>query len=222
VSDAALDALVQRDAEALGVALDGEARARLLEFTRLLEKWNRNIRLVGPSDTATLLREQVLEALAFRDFAARAEAWWDVGSGGGLPALVLALLDPARRFVCIEPIGKKVAFMKHAATHFGLANVHVVQGRLEDDGSPPALGPAASALPRPQAAMSRATFPPDRWVPLASRLVGPGGHVLVASADRPDDAIAACIAAGGELVAEKAYALPATQAPRHLTLLAVG
>ncbi len=222
MSDAALDALVQRDAEALGVPLEADARARLLEFTGLLEKWNRSIRLVGPSDTTTLLREQVLEALAFQELAAHAEAWWDVGSGGGLPVLVLAMLDPARLFVCIEPIGKKVAFVKHAATQLGLSNVHVLQGRLEDDGRTPPLSPAVAALPRPRAAMSRATFPPERWIPVASRLVGPAGRVLVAAAERPDAAIAELQAAGGALIAEKAYTLPATGAPRHLALLGVG
>jgi 16S rRNA (guanine527-N7)-methyltransferase len=217
VNDLDLEALVILDARALGAPLDADQRKRVIAFTHLLEKWNRSIRLTGPSDTATLLREQVLEALAFRPFVAHADAWWDIGSGGGLPALVLALLEPERRFVLVEPIAKKVAFLKHAATAFELNGVTVLNGRLEDDGRAPPLPPGAP--PRPTAAMSRATFAPERWYQHASRLVGPGGLVLVAAAGRPD--LGTHGAAGPEVVAEQAYSLPATGAPRHLMLVRV-
>jgi len=213
------DAVVRGDAEAFGVSLDEAQRERLLTFTRLLEKWNRSIRLTGPTDFLTLLREQVLEALAFLPFVRRAEAWWDVGSGGGLPALVLALIEPERRFWLIEPIAKKVAFLKHAVQQFGLTNVTVFHGRLEDDAEPPAAPRNAAGQEPPRAAMSRATFPPEIWYPLASRLVGEGGLVLIASVDRPMDLRPGETLSQATVIAEEAYDLPATGAQRHLLLL---
>lgn len=216
MNDLDLESFVILDALALGATLDADERRRLIAFTHLLEKWNRSIRLTGPSDTVTLLREQVLEALAFRPFVARADAWWDIGSGGGLPALVLALLEPERRFILVEPIAKKVAFLKHAAVQFELPNVIAINGRLEDDGGPPRL--PSDIGPLPTAAMSRATFAPEKWYQVASRLVGPGGQVLIASAVRPagllDKLAPACIE-------ETDYQLPATSAPRHLCLVQV-
>lgn len=214
MNDADLDAFIILDARALGVTLSEAERARILSFTRLLEKWNRKIRLAGPSDVLVLLREQVLDALAFIPFCREADAWWDIGSGGGLPALVLACLEPERRFALVEPVGKKAAFLVHASQALSLTNVAIHHGRLEPGGRVPDLRDGFG--PAPRAAMSRATFAPERWYELAAPLAGQGGLVLIAAAERPS-----AFLRSRTIRREEAYTLPATGAQRYLGLVEV-
>ena len=211
------------DARAIEVALDAAGAERLARYAGLIARWNAKIRLVGPDDALTIAREQIVDALAFARVAPLAEAWWDVGSGAGLPGIVLALLDPARHFVLVEPIAKKVAFLEHAAAALALGNVAIVHGRVGEgrgggEGAAPPLPsrPAWTAtIGAPRAALTRATFPPALWLPMAERLVGPGGLVLLAVAHEAElEPVAGRIAA----IAHHAYRIPATGAPRVLVV----
>ena len=219
-AETSLRATLARDLEAIGVGQGGTSEAgafldRALDFATLLAKWNAKIRLVGPSDLTTIVREQVVDAMGFALALATLddESYWDIGAGGGLPGLLLALRFPERRFILVEPIHKKTAFLQHAAQVFGLSNVQVHTGRVAPDGSlEPALLRAPSPLPH--AAFSRATLAPDPWLATARRLVGPGGLVLIAVADSIPDSISndpASSAAGAWR-----WTVPATGAPRLL------
>jgi 16S rRNA (guanine(527)-N(7))-methyltransferase RsmG len=202
------------DLGAIGVAAgQGHEIDRLLAYARLLTRWNARIRLVGPSDLMTLVRQQLVDALGFSLAldALDAPAIWDIGAGGGLPGIPLALRYPERHFVLVEPIHKKSAFLNHAAHELGLANVVVHTGRLEPDGrlSPPLPRPLPLV---PTAALSRATLAPKPWLASASQLLGPGGLVLLASAG-PLPPLVNRDSASVEVGAWR-YALPATGAPR--------
>jgi len=201
-----------RDAAALGVPLGEALVARLVTYAELLAKWNPKVRLVGPDDVATILAEQVSDGLAFVPaLAALAPTTWvDVGAGGGLPGVVLAVLLPDRHFVMVEPIAKKTAFLAHAAATLGLANVTIVTGRLEPSGLVPA---PPRALPRPLGALARATWAPPEWLALAEPLVGPGGTVLIAAAG---DATIPPAILGDPTTRRWDYRLPATGASRTL------
>ncbi|MCA9516050.1 MAG: class I SAM-dependent methyltransferase [Myxococcales bacterium] len=171
MSLAAAVATIEEAAAALGVALAPDDAAWIARFGELVLHWNRRVRLVGPSDLATLARDHLVDALGFVRAirAAHAPAWWDVGAGAGLPGLVLARLLPEVRFDLVEPTGKKAAFITHAATTLGLTNARA--HALRDDQLPP--GGARAAL-------SRATFAPEVWAARGQALVGPAGVVLVA------------------------------------------
>jgi len=194
-------------ASRLGVALSDEQAARLARYAELIARWNARIRVVGPSDVATIVDEHVVDALGFARVVARAAApaWYDIGAGAGLPGLVLATLFPETRFVLVEPVSKKSAFMHHAATTLGLDNVEILTTRVEQlpDGGP-------------TAALSRATFAPDEWFLRASALVGQGGLVVVAlgQLDAPT------LRSSAEVVDD--YTLPFGGAQRTNLLLRVG
>lgn len=191
-------------AEALEVAVDGAVAERLVRFAELIARWNTRVRIVGPSDLGVIVDEHIVDALGFARALphAGAPAWYDIGAGAGLPGLVLAALFPDVRFELVEPVGKKSAFMNHAAATLGLANATVRQARLER------LPPGG-----PTAALSRATFAPEEWARRGADLVGPGGVVLVAlgHADAPT------LRAQAFHVDD--YALPATGARRTTLLL---
>jgi len=198
---------LERAADALGLALPPDAAPRLARYAEELLRWNRRIRLVGPSSLEAIVDEHLVDALGFARLV-RAEVaplWYDVGAGAGLPGLVLAVVRPDLRFILVEPTGKKVAFMTQAAALLRLANVAVEARRVE--ALPPAGGPCA--------ALSRATFAPEEWARRGAALVGPGGHVLVAlgAADAP-----ALRALAAEV---DTYALPTTGAARTNLLIRV-
>lgn len=199
-----LAARIADGAAQLGVELPAGAADMLARYAELIARWNARIRVVGPGDVRTIADEHVVDALGFSRIVRRAAApaWYDIGAGAGLPGLVLACLFPETRFVLVEPVGKKSAFMHHAAASLGLTNVEVLTTRIE-------LLPTGG----PTAALSRATFAPDEWFERASALVGPGGHVVVAlgQADAP------ALRARAEVV--DSYALPSNQARRTNLLL---
>lgn len=146
-----------------------EARAsRLLQFGELLMAWNARINLTGAHSLDDLIAEHLPDAFALARAVEGPADLVDVGSGGGLPALPLAILRPELRVTMVEPLAKKLAFLRTATRELELASVSVKAGRAE-------------ALPAGgyDVAVSRATFAPADWVSVARRLVRPGGRIMV-------------------------------------------
>jgi 16S rRNA (guanine527-N7)-methyltransferase len=176
------ESLIREGARELDVALDDPAVDRLLTYLGELTHWNRKINLVGPCGAETAVDRHLLDALALLrlldrpEVKSRVPGWLDVGSGAGLPGLVLAIARPAWRYELCESSGKRAAFLRAQVGSLGLGQVRVHATRAE------ALDPT---LCLGLGAMSRATFPPERWVPFAARLVGPEGLVLVSLGSRP-------------------------------------
>ena len=130
--------------------------------------WNARINLTGAHTVDDLITEHLPDAFALgRAIPGPAEVV-DIGSGGGLPALPLAILRPDLRLKLVEPLAKKVAFLRTAVRELGLASVSVEATRAE------ALPAGAFDV-----AMSRATFPPAEWLTVARRLVRPAGRIMV-------------------------------------------
>jgi 16S rRNA (guanine527-N7)-methyltransferase len=166
---------IARGAAALGVPLEAAAAERLGWLVEELLRWNRRINLVGPCDAGTAIDRHVHDGLGLLrlldrpEVRARTTEWLDVGSGAGLPGLVLAVARPELTLRLVEPNGKRIAFTRHAVAGLELRNVTVEQLRVEQ------LPERASA-----GALSRATFAPARWAEVGRRVVGPDGLVLVA------------------------------------------
>lgn len=127
-------AAIDAGARTLGLALDEGQLHRLADFARLLQRWNRvhNLTSIRGED---LLTHHLLDSLAMLPHCTRlaGESFraLDVGSGGGLPGIVLAVALPAARFTLAEAVQKKCAFLTQAALELGLSNVEVWHGRAE-------------------------------------------------------------------------------------------
>jgi len=141
-------------------------------YAELLLEWNRSINLTG---ARTL--EQVEALIA--DTGALAAASWtgittviDVGSGGGLPAVPLAIAMPQVQFTLLEANIRKCAFLEHVAATLGLTNVVVATGRAEELGHRPALREQFDR------AISRAAAPPGVLLELALPFVRTGGDLV--------------------------------------------
>jgi 16S rRNA (guanine527-N7)-methyltransferase len=149
---------------------DGQARS-LLAYGELLLAWSARINLTGARSIAALIDAHLPDAFALARALPGPATLVDVGSGGGLPAIPLALLRPALTVDLCEPIAKKVAFLRTAVRELGLAGrlqLHAVRAEA-----------LAHAYPeRFDAAVSRATWPPADWLAFAPRLVSAGGRVF--------------------------------------------
>lgn len=124
---------------ALELVLPAGAEEKLAGYLALLAKWNRTYNLTAIRDPDEMVTHHLLDSLAVLPvleksaLAGRPEVHLaDVGSGAGLPGLVLAIARPDWRITSIETVEKKVAFQRQAKIELGLANVSIHCARVED------------------------------------------------------------------------------------------
>ncbi|MGB0681331.1 MAG: 16S rRNA (guanine(527)-N(7))-methyltransferase RsmG [Magnetovibrionaceae bacterium] len=142
---------------------------RLRAYLALLEKWQKTINLVGRSTLADPWRRHVLDSLQLADWARSAPEgpWYDLGSGAGFPALVLALVTE-RAVICVESDARKAAFLTRVIQETG-APASVRIARIE-------------ALPKPDPGAglitARALAGLPELLAYATPLLAPDGHCL--------------------------------------------
>ncbi|HZL18092.1 MAG TPA: RsmG family class I SAM-dependent methyltransferase [Polyangia bacterium] len=144
----------------------------LLAFGELLLRWNAKINLTGAGSLDTLVESHYVDAFALASRLSEPLRLIDVGSGGGLPALPLALLRPQLHIQLCEPIAKKGAFLRTAIRELGLAE----RVRLDTRRGEEIANTAGAGF---DAAVSRATLAPEAWLVLGRRLARAGGRVFV-------------------------------------------
>lgn len=103
---------------------------QLLHYLFLLNKWNRTYNLTSVREPEEMITQHILDSLSITPYL-QGERILDVGSGGGLPGIPLALTHPHYHFVLLDSNGKKTRFLHHVITSLGIKNVEVVQERVE-------------------------------------------------------------------------------------------
>ena len=131
---------------ALSLPAAPEVVDRLLGHLDLLQRWNATYNLTAVRDPQDMLRQHLADCLAViapmarklgsamgdsGSSAARSPRLLDVGSGGGLPGVVLALMFPHWQVVCVDTVGKKAAFIRQVAVELGLRNLGAEHARVE-------------------------------------------------------------------------------------------
>ena len=172
---AATAALVRALAAAWNAPCDDSQVAALSRYADLLLQWNARINLTAARSTDVLVGEHLPDAFALARKLEQPARAIDVGSGGGLPAIPLAVLRPHLSFTLVEPIAKKAAFLRTAIRELGLGDralVHVGRGEAVARETPRAF----------DVAISRATLAPARWLLLGAKLVRAGGRVFALTA----------------------------------------
>jgi len=137
----ALEAGLRRGVAALGLALDDSQIAKLLQYLDLLRKWNKVYNLTAVRDPAEMLTHHLLDSLAVvgplrQQTGGRPLRLLDVGSGAGLPGVVIAICCPEVRVDCVDTVAKKAAFIQQAAATLQLPKLRGLHARVESLSEP--------------------------------------------------------------------------------------
>ena len=177
------------------------ALGRISTFLDLVVTWNARLDLTAAHHAHELVDLYLADALVLAasrpDDPGISIRWVDVGSGGGAPGFVLALLRPELSFTLVEPRQKRVAFLRTGIGSLKLDNVEVIADRS-----------ASIAEQSSDVALSRATFSPDEWLREGSRLARHAVWVLLAKANAP-------VLAGWRVRTRVDYRSPSSGAGRH-------
>ena len=193
---------------AMDIDLPAPQRGRLLDYLRLLEKWNRVHNLTAIREPEQMVVLHLLDSLSLLPHVAGARTLLDVGTGAGLPGIPLAIARPDLAVTLLDASHKKAAFLRQAKAELGLANVEVACERVE--GWHP---PAPFDL-----VVSRAFAELADFVVQAGHLVAPGGAMLAMKGVYPFEEIAR-VPASHRVENVIALAVPTLEAHRHLVLL---
>jgi 16S rRNA (guanine527-N7)-methyltransferase len=192
----------------LGLNVPDSAQQKLLAFRDLLLKWNKTYNLTALRDPAQAISHHLLDSLAILPLLDGGNLL-DVGSGGGLPGIPLAIARPELQVCMVDTVQKKTTFLQQAVIELGLKNVTVNHARVEE-----MQGQYAQIT-------SRAFAELGLFVSLTRHLLAPNGRWLAMKGIRPDDELKALPA---DITVEAIIPLtvPGLGAERHLIILKAG
>lgn len=200
-------ATLEKGLESLGLIVDAPTRARMLGFLDLLAKWNRAYNLTAIRDADQMVARQLLDSLSILPWI-NSDRVLDVGAGGGLPGIPLALARPEVAFTLLDSNSKKSRFLLQCKLELKLDNVTPVQSRAE------AYRPS-----RPfNLITSRAFTALPNLVDWCGHLLAPGGRFLAMKGRFPGDEVAA-LPAGWRLQGSPSLRVPGCEAERHLLII---
>ena len=194
----------------LGLNLPESAQTKLLAYSALLYKWNKTFSLTALRESEKSVSHHLLDSLAILPFVT-ADNLLDVGSGGGMPGIPLAIARPDLAVTLLDSNSKKAAFLQQAAIELALPNVSVHCGRVEQ-----------YHPDKPFAAItSRAFAELADFVTLSTALLADNGCWLAMKGVRPDDEIAR-LPTGVTVTSVHRLAVPGIDGERHLVVMKQG
>ncbi|HTJ97872.1 MAG TPA: 16S rRNA (guanine(527)-N(7))-methyltransferase RsmG [Rhodocyclaceae bacterium] len=199
-------------AAAMGVALSPESVEKLLAYQALMIKWNRTYNLTAIRDPEEMLVQHLLDSLVVAPFLPHdLKTLADVGSGGGLPGIPLAIARPEIQVTLIETVSKKSAFQQQVKIELGLSNVSIYSGRVED------YEPKKSF----DGVISRAFAEIKDFVNWSGDLAKPEGFLYAMKGVYPEAEVAA-LPEGWKLIKSEPMLVSGFDAQRHLLVLGRG
>jgi 16S rRNA (guanine527-N7)-methyltransferase len=184
---AALTDRLETLAPRLGLEIGAADRERLLAYLALIQRWTQVYNLTAVRDPAEMFTHHLLDCLAVvapmrRGTGASGQGALrvlDVGSGAGLPGVILALLNPAWQVTCIDAVAKKATFIRQVGAELALPNLQAVHGRVESK--------ASFRAPAFDLVTSRAFASLKDFVELTRPLLAPGGQWAAMKANLSED-----------------------------------
>jgi 16S rRNA (guanine527-N7)-methyltransferase len=195
--------------EALGLADRSELLSDLLHYLRLLLQWNGAYNLTAIRDPAEMVTRHILDSLALVPYV-QGELLVDIGTGAGLPGMLLHMADVCPETVLVDSNGKKVRFCKHVIGELGLEQIDARHIRAEDL----KLADGADAV------ISRAYASLADFVRSAGHLLRPGGQLLAMKGRYPHDEVQQ-LPAGWQLLECVQLRVPGLDEERHLLRLVI-
>jgi 16S rRNA (guanine527-N7)-methyltransferase len=189
------------------LALDAATQAKLLAFLALLNKWNRAYNLTAVRDPGQMVSRQLLDSLSILPFVTT-DHLLDVGAGGGLPGIPLAIVRPDSRFTLLDSNSKKTRFLTQCVLELGLKNVEVIHGRAEQ---------CQPDQPFQQIS-SRAFTALDNLVAWCGDLLANDGEFLAMKGQFPDDEVSA-LPGHWQVLQRQSLSVPGADGDRHLLIV---
>lgn len=162
-------------------AIFGDALPLAERYAELLAGPGVERGLIGPGEAGRIWSRHILNCAALAELVPDGVTVADLGSGAGLPGIVLAILRPETEIALVEPMARRVAFLDECVDTLGLEHVRVVRGRAED-----LVGQVSADI-----VTARAVAPLDRLAAWAVGLCRPGGTVLAIKGASAADEVAA-------------------------------
>lgn len=205
-------ALLADGVAALGLAalVGAAAQAKLLAYLVLLDKWNRTHNLTAIREPERMITHHLLDSLAVLPHLPSRGGLRliDIGSGGGLPGIPLAVVRPDWQLTLLDSNFKKATFLRQAAIELPLPNVDVVAARVED------YQPAAGF----DIAISRAFSDLAVFAGAGRRLLAPDGRLVAMKGVYPHEELAHLPAQIG-VTATPSLKVPGLNGDRHLVIM---
>ena len=204
-SDAQLEHMVQRGAAQLEIELGSDQLQRLMEYLQLLNKWNKAYNLTSIRQLESMVPLHLLDSLVVHPRVQGASRLIDVGTGPGLPGMVLAIMNPELPITLLDSNGKKTRFLFQARTALKLDNVTIVNDRVE----------AYQPTERFDMIVSRAFASLQDMTHWCRHLLVDGGCFLAMKGQYPEAELTA-IAHDYRLDHTEAVSIPGVDGERHL------
>ena len=168
--------------EEAAAGLFGDRLSLAVRYAELLMTDGEVRGLIGPREAPRIWDRHLLNCAVIGELIPQAARVVDVGSGAGLPGMVLAIARPDLSVTLIEPLARRTAFLTEAVAELGLAAVTVVRSRAEE--------PPARDLDPADVVVARAVAPLDRLMTWCLPLAAEGGRVLALKGESASDEIA--------------------------------
>ncbi|MGM0951381.1 MAG: 16S rRNA (guanine(527)-N(7))-methyltransferase RsmG [Pseudomonadota bacterium] len=190
------------------LSLNQSQQQQLLAFLALLNKWNKAYNLTAVRDEQVMVSRQLLDSLSILPWITT-DHLLDVGAGGGLPGIPLAIVFPDRHFTLLDSNGKKTRFLNQCVLELGLKNVDVIHGRAED---------CMPDQPFTQIS-SRAFTALENLVSWCGQLLANDGEFLAMKGQYPDDEVSA-LPEDWQVKSSHSLKVPGADGERHLLVVA--
>lgn len=194
-------------ARQLGVELSEAQHAQLLAYLALLIKWNKAYNLTAVRNPDEMVSRHLLDSLSVMPFI-HSERWLDVGSGGGMPGIPLAILHPDKQVTVLDSNGKKTRFLTQVKLELKLHNLTVIHKRVEE------FQPAQPFT----GIVSRAFSSMENFTNWTRHLGDEQTQWLAMKGLHPADELVA-LPADFRVDSEQALTVPGCQGQRHLLIL---
>ncbi|HJV73111.1 MAG TPA: 16S rRNA (guanine(527)-N(7))-methyltransferase RsmG [Noviherbaspirillum sp.] len=195
-------------ASQLQLALSDAQLVQLIDYLALLVKWNAVYNLTAVRDPAQMITQHLLDSLAAVPAFANAMRVLDVGAGGGLPGIVLAIARPDMQVSMIDTVHKKTAFLTQVKAELGLANVTVYTARVEQ----------LQVEQKFDAITSRAFAELADFVNWSGHLLKEGGRFIALKGVLPNEEIVR-LPTGWKVSGVQGLTVPGLNAERHLIFI---